>query len=486
MVNHMWAGASTLNNIDQTLQTIRNEAVRLDTQLSNLTEKLAKNQRYRVNIINDIAKVRLYEIDQGNLQQILSAADQEAVEILKQREQALAKLNQSIDEYNQKIHQAEITRQVLLERVNQSALEVADKEASVQKGLAEDKNYMGAFEQAKSADSVATKADSKAKIAKQDMAEKATPYQQDKLFMYLWNKKFGTSEYQSGFVTRWLDGWVAGLIHYEPARVNYWNLQEIPLRLEEHAVSVANLAGETHMALQELELAALKKEGVPLMEAQLNKLREKLDAHDDVIEADEEKLNDNLQHRASYTAGEDEYIKRCLQRLTQVLDHQDLITIHAYVRETLSPKDDKLLLELKNIDERHLQIKANLTDVRVLQDKKATKLQDLEKVRRRFKDNRFDDVRSGFGNKTLLINILGQFMQGMVNGGELWQVLRRNQRYQNVSSLPDFGSGGLGDLFGSGGRSGNSSWHWPAPRRGGGGFNFPSGLGGGFRTGGGF
>ncbi len=485
----MWKGASALNNIDKTLQTIRNEVVRLDTQLTKLTEKLTQNQRHRMNLINDIAKVRLYEIDQGSLQREFSAADLQAAEILKQRKKALAKLNDLIDKLNQKIHDAEVVRKTMLDKVNQQSLKITDKEAQVQTTLSEDKNYLDFFEKAKIADSVAKQAHSKADTAKHDMAEKATPYQQDKLFMYLWNRKFGTSDYKSGLITRWLDGWVAGLIRYEPARINYWNLQEIPQRLTQHADQLANLADEAHMALQELELAALKKAGVPNMENKLNKLRDKLDAHDDAIESDEKGLNDSLQQRAEYTSGDDEYIQRCLQRLTQALDHQDLSSIHSYVRETASFTDDKLLIELQQVDHRHDEVTADLADIRVLQDKKAGRLQDLEQVRRDFKDNRFDDVRSGFGNKHFLLSILGQFLQGIVNGDELWQVLRRNQRYQDVASLPDFGSGGLGDLFGSDRQSRNSSWNWPKPRRGGGGFNFPSGLGGGgggFRTGGGF
>ena len=63
-----------------------------------------------------------------------------------------------------------------------------------------------------------------------------------------------------------------------------------------------------------------------------------------------------------------------------------------------------------------------------------------------FKNSRFDDVRSGFGNQALIAGVLGQFIQGVVSGSDVWRVLKRNQRYRKVASSPTFGSGGLGDI----------------------------------------
>ena len=114
------------------------------------------------------------------------------------------------------------------------------------------------------------------------------------------------------------------------------------------------------------------------------------------------------------------------------------------------------------------------------------------------KNSRFDDVRSGFGNEELIVNVIGEFLKGVISGSDLWKVIKRNQRYQDVNSSPEFGSGGLGnlgDILGGGSigrrnrRKRKSSWHLPKPRRGGGGFSIPGSSsrgGGGFKTGGSF
>jgi len=497
----MWTGVSALKNIEQTLQTIRNDVVRLDTQLTQLTERLAASQRHRLQLINEIVGVRIQEIEQGSLREGLNSADRQAQAILLKREAALATLNELIESLNTEIDAAEQLRLDKMERLNEFSQQIVEAEAAVQQQLNQSQPYLDQLSAAKLADSIAEEADRKVENSQTDMAEKAKPYQADRLFMYLWERAYGTTEYQGGLFGRFMDGFVARTIDFEPARVNFWNLTEIPKRLAEHADTVNKAADEQHMAVQQLEINALQEAGVPSMEEQLNEQRTQLDLHDDSIEALEEQLNQELEQRAMYVAGEDSYIKECFNEMGKVLNHQDLDSINRYVRATNSIQDDKLLIELQGIDRQQGIISDDLKDVRNLHDNKLSRLKELEQVRRKFKDSRFDDVRSGFGNESLLAGALGQFLQGVVSGSDLWRVIQRNQRYRDVQSTPDFGSGSLGslgDLLGNGRvssrrrRKRQSSWHIPTPRRGGGGFNFPSGRssggskGGGFKTGGGF
>lgn len=499
----MWTGTSALKDINQSLQTIRNDVVRLDTQLTQLTESLGANKRHRVKLISDMAAVRLAGIQSGELNAELNSADQQAAAILEQRESALQSLNQDIEVINQQLADAEAERGELLEQLNDASQNVVDVEAKVQNALQADATYRAQLEVARKAESVSAEAELKVEQAQTDMAEKAEPYQADDLFMYLWRRGFGTTEYKGGLFSRFMDSWVARLVDYEPARVNFWNLTEIPKRLEEHADRVANVADEAHMALQQLELDALSSAGVNKLASELELTREQLDKHDDVIEEFENQLNVKLEDRAGFIAGEDDYMKRSLERLTQALDHRDLRAISRYVLATHSPTDDHLVVEIQGLDDRLEDVAEDLADVRVLHDNKFNKLKELELVRRNFKNSRYDDVRSGFGNQKLISSVLGQFLQGVVSGADVWRVIKRNQRYRNVGSIPDFGSGGLGDILGGGGVFGGtggrgqprrrprkrrqSTWNFPQPRRGGGGFRIPrGGGGGGFKTGGGF
>lgn len=492
----MWTGSSALKNIDVTLQSVRREVVRLDNELADLTNNLAVQQRRRVKILNDIAAVRLLEIEQGTLSQSLSAADQEAAAVLEQRQVAIDELNTDIETLNQQVVFAEQQRAQLLLEVNAASAAIVAAETDVQAELKSNAAYLAQLQASRDIESIANEAAQKVADAQADMAKKAQPYQKDSLFTYLWDRGYGTTEYKAGLFARFMDGWVARVVDYEPARVNYWNLTEIPKRLQQHADAVANEADEAVMALQQIELDALAKAGVPEQETSLQVLRNKLDQHDDVLEENEFKLNAQLAARATYLAGEDQYIRQCLKILTEAMNHQSLRSIHRYVQVTHSPTDDELVLELQDLETDVTSIDQHVADLRRSHGKQLNRLKEIEEVRRNFKNSRFDDVRSGFNNESLLASVLAQFVQGVVSGSDVWRVIKRSQQYRDVGSLPDFGSGGfgnMGDVLGSGStgrnrRQRNSSWHWPKPRKGGGGFNFPrrGGGGGGFKTGGGF
>lgn len=495
----MWTGPAALKNIDQTLLTVRNEVVRLDTQLSSLTDRLAGQERRRVQILKQIAAVRLAELEQGTLDQSLSSADHQAADLLAERQQNWQRLDANIDALNLDIEQHEQQRDSLLEKVNKVSQNILDKEVEVQSKLANDKNYLEQLEQSRLAESIAAEAEQKVADAQADMARKAEPYQQDKLFFYLWQRGFGTTEYKAGLFARFMDSWVAKLIKYEPARVNYWNLTEIPKRLQAHADDKGREADEQVMALQQIELDTLADAGVHLLESDLQQLREQIDQQDDELEDCEDELNIKLEQRSAYVSGQDEYMQQCLSLLANAMAQQSLRAVHRYAQVTHSPTDDNLVIELQDLQTYSQDLTEDLSDLRQLHEKQLKRLKEIEQVRRNFKNSRFDDVRSGFGDESLLAGVLAQFIQGVVSGSDVWRVIKRNQRYRNVGSLPDFGSGGfgnIGDVLGSGSigrkrRQRKSSWHWPKPRRGGGGFNFPRGgggrrSGGGFRTGGGF
>jgi len=491
----MISGRKTLNNIDQSLRTVRNEAVRLDQQLSQLVGQLTLSQRHRLTLLKDIAKIRLNEIDSGELQVEFDAADSQVQGILEKRERAVADLAILIEDLNADIEQGEINREAMLAECNSVSDQIVQIEAAVQTNLASNQDYLDQYQVSQHAESVSEEAELKVEQAQADMAEKIKPYHIDPLFMYLWQRGFGTTTYKAGLFSRYMDQWVARLIDYEPARINFWNLTEIPKRLTEHADRVAEAADQAMSELQDIEAQALAAAGVSKLEVELEALRATLDAHDDNTEIKESELNDALSQRAAFNSGSDDFMQQCLNRITSALEHKNLTSIHRYVAQTHSPMDDSLVIELQELEDSLTSLQGDMQGVRKLHDGQIAKLRALENVRQQFKNSRFDDVRSGFANEALIASVLTQFLQGVVSGADLWGTIKRNQRYRNVGSAPDFGSGGLGDLadvlrdsgvdIGNMGgvrrprrrRSRSSSWHIPKPRAGSGGF---------FETGGGF
>ena len=106
---------------------------------------------------------------------------------------------------------------------------------------------------------VVEKAEAKAAQAEGDREAKRKPYDADPLFRYLWERRFGSTHYAAGALTRFADSSIARLIGYDKARANYTLLNEIPMRLREHLDHVRREVAAQEETLKEIEREALVK-----------------------------------------------------------------------------------------------------------------------------------------------------------------------------------------------------------------------------------
>ena len=161
--------------------------------------------------------------------------------------------------------------------------------------------------------------------------------------------------------------------------------------------------------------------------------------------------------------------------------------------QTQSLKDDDAVAALIALEDEADDLEDEEEDARALLARYRRSLEDLERVRRRFKEARYDAPASQFPTGDLLGSILAQIIGGALSSDDLWDYLRRGQRTVRRHADFDFGGDEWMDGFRTPQRrSGRSSGGWmprpsrkPRARSGRGPWSSP-GRGGGFRTGGGF
>ncbi len=492
----MISGQQTLGELDRGLSSVRSDIDRIDRELTYASEQLQANQNAQSQVLKQLAEIRLDDIARDALLIDLNAVDRQALALLQTREQAYAALESQIDEATGTLLYLNDQRGSAVESVNQHAQAVIDCEHHIQAGLEIDDDFQALLALARQTDDTAKEAETKADLAAEDRAKKGLPYEGDTLFMYLWQRHYGTPDYDASLLTRYLDDWVSGLSDYEKYRVNYWTLLEIPKRLRGHAVRAREASEEVLSRLTDFEEKRAAETGLPALQAALQEAQNKVDALDDEIIEQEDTLNQLLAQRATYAEAKDRYMVEGLQAIHTAFASKNIRQLDAVTRETRNQQDDDIVRDLVELREQHRDLSEDLKEHRQLHESKLARLQQLEQVRRRFKQRRFDDLRSGFGNEEMIATMLSQFLNGLVNGGELWRTIERHQRHRDVGAWPDFGSGGLGLPN----RRSRSPWHLPQGRGGfgghiprGGGFRLPRSGGfssrsggGGFRTGGGF
>ena len=500
----MLSGRETLGHLNETFGTLRQQLDRIDRDIQKLSSQVTRAQLRQSDVIRKLARVRLEAIERDSLDSQLTSAERQVSDLLEQRERALAEAHRLIAETESSLNVREKDRDDQHDKVDEAARRLAEREAAAQTALEDNKEFKTQLERSQSADAIAVSAAEKASVAAKDRAAKRKPYDEDPLFAYLWNRKYGTEAYQANPVARLLDGWVARLVRYEQARRDYWMLKEIPKRLEQHAATRRDKADRELEVLTAIEVGAASEHAVPEARAALADAEREQDRVDEQIESTEQRLVSLRNDVDRYALREDDYTQRSVGLLTDVMQHRSVGQLTSAALATMTHEDDALIDELRDARREERDLKEELSDQRDLHKSSLDRLQELADVRKRFKRRRYDDLRSGFENGDMLLILLQGLLAGTTRGGSLWDALRRYQRYQDVAGeWPDFGSGGIGrrphPRSRKKRRRRSSPWHWPGRRGGNSGFRLPKIPGGfsgsrggrgrsrgGFRTGGGF
>ena len=484
----MISGRQTLASIDDTLREQRDKITAIDRRNEALTQRQVALQKQQVTDYRELARHRVDHIASGQLLSDMDEAERRVQELLRARESEQRELaGQVEDAYNQRLS-LEAQRDAQADVLEELAARIDAAEADTQARLEGDPEYQAQRARADETRRMAMHARDKATRREQERHEKGSSYEQDELFMYLWQRQYGTSGYAANPLARLLDGWVAKLIGYQEARADYHRLQEIPERLAEHAQAKEAEAELQFQQLQQLDAAALGADGVLALEQQQASEQEKLAAIDQRIAAAEESYRDLLARKERFAAGEDQAYHSIVGYLSNEFAADNLRELREEALATPYPEDDLIVARLMECEREKGEIERAAAELKKAMAEHRRRLSELETMRAEFKRRRYDNPRSGFSDGALVGVVLGNLLDGALKSDALWDVLERQQRYNRGRSRPDFGSGG----FGRGTPWGGGAGPFGGGHRGGFGgdiFRTGGGFGGGgndFRTRGGF
>jgi hypothetical protein len=315
----------------------------------------------------------------------------------------------------------------------------------------------------------------------------------------------------------WLDGWVARIVGYRDARPNFAMLNDIPLRLREHAERQQEKAEAAIAEVTAIQEAAVDAAGGKPVREALKSANERIveidaqmvqleDARDDAAKAQRE-----LAQGGDSAAG-------AIAGLAESLGRADIGTLLADARATHTPEDDVIVKQIDDarsrVAEEELEAREQRTRLKTL----AARRRELEDIQYEFKKQGFDDPRSSFREDRLVSDMLNEFLRGGISAATYWEQWRRSQNWTGPRYDPwrvdedddddddrrrrprddddedEDSRGGFSwpdTSFAGGSRRGGSWGRLPGGFGGGfgGGFSRPRGGsfgGGGFKTGGGF
>src|SRR5215471_9793103 len=471
MVEKTVTGGDVLGMIERMLDGTRRELEAVATRLERSTTELEKQRQAELGVLSVLARIRLREIESGELADSLDETGKRVKELLAKRGDAQTAVGVELGTEQDALAKLEQERAAQHAVVDAAEKDVGAAEAVAQKALAADAAYGAQLDKAHASDRVALTADEKAQAARTDRTDKGKPYEADPLFTYLWSRGYGTSRYRAGPLVRMLDGWVARVDAFEPLRQNYWMLNELPARFDEHAKRMRALADEDVAAVRVLETAAAARAGVPERRRTLATAADALAAQDKKIAEQEAAVHALVDKRAGFAAGQDDISQECTRLLSDTLRGEQMRTLREHASRTPTTEDDAAVDQLTVIRTEMPRLQDEADRYRALHDAHSDRTAKLEDLRKRFKEHRFDAVSSEFVNGALIGALLGQLLSGTLGVPDIWDALTKQQRYRNLGSDPNFGSGRFPRFPGPG------PW-------GGGGFGGGGPRGGGFGGGG--
>ena len=423
------SGPDALKSLDDALRDIRREEDDIAKRLAKSAELIAKIREGESELFRQLAAIRLESSTQDELSGQLTKAERDARDALKRHQKELAAAEADLKAKDKQIARLATERTATADKAAAHEAELkalADKVAGT---TAASPEYIEKRKQADELVHVAEEAMRKTLQAESDQEEKGKPYRDDPLFMYLWERGYGTKTYRANNLITALDRWVAGLVRYPEARPNFAMLNEIPMRLREHAERQKEKAEAAVAEVVALEEAAVDAAGGKPIRDALEAAINRIEAIDQEMVELEDARDEAAQAQRELAQGSDPAFADAVSTLATSLGRADIQTLLAEARATRTHEDDAIVKQIDDARSRVTEEEEETRDLKARLKTLAARRRELEDIQFEFKKQGYDRPQSTFREDKLVGDLLTDFLRGGISAANYWDQWRRSQNW---------------------------------------------------------
>lgn len=475
----MWTGRQTLASIEDAISKLHREQGQLEEALRSAVGETERLRAERGQSLRELARIKLDEMAAGRLVGDLDAGERRARQILDDYRLRIAAAAEQCDALQKEVSQAEAARHAASAQVETALDAVDDSRAQAEKSVQATEAWQNAKAGRDKAETIAVEAEKKAADSYAELGAKKKPYDEDPLFAYLWQRRFGTSHYVGGRIARAMDRMVAEFIGYDSARPNYAALIEIPQRLKEHAAAQRQGVQQPQAVLAEIERGAMIEAGVDAKEKILAEARHKMAVIDDTVEKKRDMLRKLDETRAALVTGtSDPAYNEALNTIAAADASDSLANLYAEARRTPTTADESVVARIEQIEDGIAKTEAEIVALRREALDMSRRRSEMEQVREQFRRTGYDHPHSTFNNTDGIADVLKGVVEGAIRSGALWEILHQGHRSRPTRGSTEFGlphfplpfplpGGGANDASGGAWRDPSNRGGWapsPSPR----------------------
>ena len=441
------SGPDALRSLDEALRDVRREEDEIAKRLARSAELITRMREQEGELLSQLAQVRLDPNTQAELRGQISAAELKARDMLKTHGEDLSASEGKLQALDAEIAKAIAERATLQADATRRNDELKALSDRVRPQLQADPAFAQKLAAAKELAAIAAESLRKTAQAEADREQKGRPYRDDPLFMYLWNGGYGTKTYRANKLVAYFDGKIAGMIGFPEARPNFAMLNEIPLRLREHAERQQANAKAASDELTVLENAAIDGAGGKVAREAMEKVVADIAALDERVVALQDDRDEALKLQRELAQGSDPAFAAAIKGLAEALGREDLKTLLEEARATRTGQDDTIIAQIDDVRQRVKQEDEETLDQKQRLKTLAARRRELEDIQYEFKKKGFDNPRSSFGKDDLVGDMLNDFLRGGISAANYWDQWQRSQRWSGPRDDWNFEDrcGGLDD-----------------------------------------
>ena len=454
----MISGRQTLSEIEGSIQDLRQQEQQLLSDMEQINAHHARLLDQRTAAFRELAEVRARNAVTDGVINQADALQHRVASLLQARQTTIDSLKFRDGDAHTKRASFSQTAETLRGEIEALEKRLDIVAADARQQLAKEAGFAALTAKRDAAEQIHEQAEKKTKQAETDRQRKGEAYEGDRLFMYLWERHYGTGAYKQHWLIRTGDDWVARLIGYHDARANYAILNEIPERLHEHVKLLSEQLTEADAHVEEAEARRINElAGIDLKGA-LSDARNRQAENNKALETTEAEISEISLQLNRYAEGLDDSFEEAVELSAQFLEHEDYQRLIVLARKTSEPTDDRIVARIGEIDRKASDLQRNSEQRRRDLDRVSHKRKELLDVGAKFRREYYDDPASEFEPDDIAGTILRELIRGGITAADYWARSQRRHSwkgrpadpYRRQAGFPPFGGGwGRGN---SGGR----------------------------------
>jgi len=419
----MVSGSAILQEMDAHLAAAQREASAAQTEADRLAAEREGLRAEEAEALRALARLRLREMaDGGTALDALDAAGARVQESLRRRAAELEPAQAAVLAARDALVAAEARRDAEAARLRAAQEAEAAALRGAEEKAAQDAEFRRLSAAAEAAERVAQRAEQKTSFAARDFEEKGRPYRADPLFAYLWDRGYGTARYRAFPLARMIDGWVARLIEFEPARRSYQLLSELPGHMTAHAARMRADADAAIRAMVERRRAIA---GLPAEEARPPAAA--LATAEDAVEKARTALGAAEAVRSALANGDDPASQEAIRALEAAIGARPLRMLREEACRTPTREDDAIVARLEIAAAERGRIDRALAEAQASADGARQRLADMQSVQREMRGRGVERSDWGFASGAIVGALLGELMRGALSREGFWDRLERQR-----------------------------------------------------------